>query len=187
MKMVYGRSKIFNRRRIMQGNRFLIIFIIMLLLIVTGGCGFIAWRDGPYKGRVIDAETGKPLEGVVVLGVWYKELPSPGGTVGSYFDAQETVTNKNGDFEVKGLGLQIFSTVSKMHVLIFKAGYEHIGSGLWGSLNLDGGLMKKKVAWEEAPLGKLRLMLKEINKEAMERGLKPIDIWRGEKVKVWEN
>jgi hypothetical protein len=146
--MAYGNSRIFNRRRIMQGNRFLIIFIIMLLLIVTGGCGFIAWRDGPYKGRVIDAETGKPLEGVVVLGVWYKELPSPGGTVGSYFDAQETVTNKNGDFEVKGLGLQIFSTVSKMHVLIFKAGYEHIGSGLWGSLNLDGGLMKKKVAWE---------------------------------------
>ncbi len=53
------------------------------------------------------------LKGVVVLGVWYKELPSPGGTVGSYFDAQETVTNKNGDFEVQGLGLQIFSTVAE--------------------------------------------------------------------------
>jgi len=180
-------------------NKGFLIKCFIVYLIFTSGCGFIAWRDGPYKGKVIDAETGKPLEGVVVLGVWYKELPSPGGTVGSYFDAQETVTNKNGDFKVKGLGLQIFSTVSEMHVLIFKAGYEYVGPGLWESLKLDGGLMKKKVAWEgekaiiplrkltmeernksetfpsspptEAPEEKIRLMMKEIHRERQERGL----------------
>jgi hypothetical protein len=181
----------------MRGNRFLTI-LIMLLLIVTGGCGFIAWRDGPYKGKVIDAETGKPLEGVVVLGVWYKELPSPGGTVGSYFDAQETVTNKNGDFELKGLGLQIFSTVSRMHVLIFKAGYEYIGSGPWESFKLDP-IFKKKITWEGKkaiiPLRKLtmeerkvrlfgkenvpdekqRLLIRELNKERLSLGLTPYE------------
>ena len=179
-------------------NKGFLIMCFMVYLIFTIGCGFIAWRDGPYKGRVIDAETGKPLEGVVVLGVWYKELPSPGGTVGSYFDAQETVTNKNGDFEVKGLGLQIFSTVSGMHVLIFKAGYEYIGLGPWESFKLDP-IFKKKIAWEGEkaiiPLRKLtmeerkvrlfgkenipdekqRLLIRELNKERLSLGLIPYE------------
>jgi len=182
----------------MRNKGFLIMCFFMVYLIFTSGCGFIAWRDGPYKGKVIDAETGKPLEGVVVLGVWYKELPSPGGTVGSYFDAQETVTNKNGDFEVKGLGLQIFSTVSGMHVLIFKAGYEYIGSGPWESFKL-APIFKKKIAWEGEkaiiPLRKLtmeerkvrlfgkenvpdekqRLLIRELNKERLSLGLTPYE------------
>ena len=192
----------------MRNKGFLIMCLIMVYLIFTNGCGFIAWRDGPYKGRVIDAETGKPIEGVVVLGVWYKELPSPGGTVGSYFNAQETVTNKNGDFEVKGLGLQIFSTVSRMHVLIFKAGYEYIGSGPWESFKLDP-IFKKKIIWEgekaiiplrkltmeerlkqlgppsppsEAPFEKVRLILLEIDKDDAERGLPTRKIWEGKKI-----
>jgi hypothetical protein len=173
------------------------LLIIMCLIIVGSLLWFLTWYDGPYKGGVIDAETGKPIEGVVVLGVWYKELPSPGGTVGSYFDAQETVTDKNGDFEVKGLGLQII-TVSEMHVLIFKAGYEYIGPGLWDSFKIDP-IFKKKIAWEGKkaiiPLRKLTmeernkqgsadfpsqispekmvLMLKEINNDRLERGLAP--------------
>jgi len=130
----------------MRGNIILIVFF-MVLLIFSAGCGYLVRYDGPYKGRVVDADTGKPMEGAVVLGVWYKELPSPGGTVGSYFDAQETVTDKKGDFEVHGMGLQIFSNVSEMHVLIFKAGYEHIGSGPWESFKLDP-MFKKKIRWE---------------------------------------
>ena len=34
----------------------------------------------------------------------------------------------------------------------------------------------------QATLDKVKLMLEEINKEAIERGLEPIDIWHGEKV-----
>jgi hypothetical protein len=64
----------------MRNKGFLIMCFFMVYLIFTSGCGFIAWRDGPYKGKVIDAETGKPLEGVVVLGVWYKELSTPATT-----------------------------------------------------------------------------------------------------------
>ena len=187
----------------MRNKGFLIMCFIMGYLIFTSGCGFIAWRDGPYKGRVIDAETGQPLEDVVVLGVWYKELPSPGGTVGSYFDAQETVTNKNGDFEVKGVGLQIFSTVSRMHVLIFKAGHEYIDVP-WVSFQIDE-MLKKKIVWEGKkaiiPLRKLmmeerekqgspdfpaqispekmKLMLNEINKDRTERGLDPYRLGGG--------
>lgn len=188
----------------MSANKLLRIIIPLLLTVISAAC-YPARHDGPYKGRVIDAETGKPIEGVAVLGVWYKELPSPGGNVGSYFDAQETLTDKNGDFEVRGQGLQILSTVSGMHVLIFKAGYEYVGMGLWESLKIDGGLMHNKASWEgdkaiipirkltmeerrkqlgppappdEARKEKMGLMLKEINKDRSQQGLDSIDVGR---------
>jgi hypothetical protein len=57
------------------------------LAILIGGllltsCGLVEGQDGrflegmtygPYRGRVIDAETKQPLEGAVVLGVWAHE------------------------------------------------------------------------------------------------------------------
>jgi hypothetical protein len=191
----------------MSANRVLKVVLFLLLVVISVACSPIRY-DGPYKGRVIDAETRQPIESAVVLGVWYKELPSPGGSVGSYFDAQETLTDKNGDFELKGQGLQILSTVSGMHVLIFKAGYEYVGMGMWESLKIDGGLMHNKAAWEgdraiipirkltmeerkkshgppdppsKASLKKVILMLKEIDKDDRERGLETRDIWNGEK------
>jgi hypothetical protein len=190
----------------MKGNRFLIIFIV-LLLIVMDGCGYLARYDGPYKGKVVDADTGKPIEGVVVLGVWYKETPTPAGAVSSYYDARETVTDKNGEFEIPGMGLKVLSTVAPMNVLIFKAGYKY-ESGLWESLK-DSDYYKRKVKWEgkkaiiplkkltmeervkqigppslpsEAPFEKVRLMLLEIDKNDAERGLPTRKIWKGKKI-----
>jgi hypothetical protein len=90
-----------------------------------------------------------------------------------------------------------------MDVLIFKAGYEY-ESGSWSSLKKYA----RKIKWEkskaiiplrkltmeerrkrrppipptEAPLKKIRLMLKEINKNEIELGAEPYDIWGGEKV-----
>jgi hypothetical protein len=169
-----------------------------LLLIVTGGCGYLMRYDGPYKGKVVDADTGKPIEGVVVLGEWYKETPTPAGAVSSYYDARETVTDKNGEFEIPGKELKILSTVAPMSVLIFKVGYEYIGPGPWDSFKIDP-IFKKKIAWEgkkaiiplrkltmeernkqgspdfssQVPGEKMELMLKEINKDRSERGLDP--------------
>jgi hypothetical protein len=175
------------------------VILLWFLLCFATACYPIRW-DGPYKGRVIDAETGNPIEGVVVLGVWYKESISPGGAAGSYFDAQEAVTDKYGDFEIHGLGLKILSTISEMHVLIFKAGHEYIGPGPWESFNLDPIFKKKiksegnkaiiplrKLTMEErdkqgspdypskAPEEKIISILKEINKDRTERGLKPVN------------
>lgn len=180
----------------MQGNRFLII-LIMLLLIVMGSCGYLARYDGPYKGKVVDADTGKPIEGVVVLGVWYKETPTPAGAVSSYYDARETVTDKNGEFEIQGMGLKILSTVAPMNVLIFKAGYEYIDVP-WVSFQIDE-MLKQKIVWkgkkaiiplrkltmeerksrlfgkENVPDEKQRLLIRELNKERLSLGLTPYE------------
>ena len=37
---------------------------------------------GPWNARVVDAETGQPLEGVVVLAYWIKYTSSWGGWAG---------------------------------------------------------------------------------------------------------
>lgn len=187
----------------------LILILTALVISVTSCYGFATIRkDGPYEGKVIDVETGEPIEGVVVLGDWSREHISPGGAVHTFYDAMETVTDKNGDFEIKGLGLLVMSNIIPMDVLIFKAGYEYLKSP-WESLKKSKYLIaKRKIRWDgdkaiiplrkltmeerkkqggphdppsEAPLEKVILMLKEIDKNDKERGLKTRGIWKGER------
>jgi hypothetical protein len=139
---------------------FIAVVVNILILLATLTCAYGIRYDGPYSGRVIDADTGVPVEGVVVLGVWNTEQITPGGAVHNFHDARETVTDKNGEFEIPGMGLKILSNVTPMDVLIFKAGYEHIGMGSWESLKVDL-ILRKKIKWEEKkaiiPLKKLTI------------------------------
>ena len=177
----------------------------IIVVLIVSSCAFAVRYDGPYKGRVIDAGTGQPIEGVVVLGVWSTETPTAGGAVHRFFDAMETVTDNNGEFEIKGLGLLAVSNVTPMDLLIFKAGYEYFDSP-WESLKKSKYLIQKKnIKWEgntvviplkkltmeerkrslgptspphEAPKEKIKLMLKEINEDRREQGLGPIEVGR---------
>jgi len=180
----------------------LVAILIFFILSLTSCHGFAFIRkDGPYEGKVIDAETGLPIEGVVVLGVWYREHPGPGGAVSEYYDAMETITDKGGDFKIKGLGLLVMSNVLPMDVLIFKAGYTHYGLMTWKALKeLDETkgneviIPLKKLTMEDrkklsgppspphkAALKKVILMLREIDKNDRERGLPTRGVWKGEK------
>ena len=189
----------------MMTKKCILVSLTIFLWIFTTGCvQYIARYDGPYEGKIIDAETRVPIEGVVVLGVWNNEAPTVAGAVSSYYDARETITDAKGDFKVPGKGLKILSDVGVMNVLIFKAGYEYIGLGTWEAFKEDSSF---KVRWEgekaiiplrkltmdqrrkegmspplppgEAPIEKVRLMLKEINKNAVEIGADIIDTWNG--------
>jgi hypothetical protein len=143
----------------------------------------------------VDADTGKPIDGVVVLGVWNKEYPTAAGGVTKFYDAMEIVTDKNGEFEISGQGLRILSFLEPVKILIFKAGYEYV-SGSWDSLK-ESYLYKEKIKWEGnkaiislkkltaeerlrrgdppfiAPAEKMKLMLQEFSKNRVERGLEP--------------
>lgn len=166
--------------------------MIICILIFLPACLYAVRYDGTYKGKVIDADTGEHIEGVVVLGEWYKEHATVAGAVHEFYDARETVTNENGEFELSGMGLTTF--VEPMHILIFKAGYEY-ESGSWSSLKKYA----KKIKWEgnkaiiplkkltmeerkksatfppypptEAPKEKIKFMMEEIYKERKERRL----------------
>ena len=102
--------------------------VCIAVLLLGGGCTSIFRIDGPYKGKVVDAETREPLEGVVVLGVWSKVYPNVAGTTSEFYDSVELLTDKKGEIKIPGKGLLLFSFLGEMGVVIYKAGY--MGSGM---------------------------------------------------------
>ena len=174
----------------------IIIFIVILLYLP--GCSYAIGVDGPYEGKIINADTGKPIEGVVILGTWYTTQFSPAGSTHNFYDARETVTDSNGEFSIPGMGLRVMSNLEPMHFLIFKAGYEYLNVP-WVSLKKDI-LLRKRIKWEgNKPIIPLRrlsmeerkkqgtpsfpseayqnkkmpLLIRQINKEEEEFGRKP--------------
>jgi len=101
---------------------------VFLFVIAANGFGadFLYHSDGPYKGRVLDLETGEPIEGAVVAANWY--------LTHRFCDAKETVTDKNGEFVLpKGSCFSFwpFTEMDPAHVVVFKPGYlgyEPLGS-----------------------------------------------------------
>ncbi len=102
--------------------------VIVLLLLIWYG-RYLIYIDGPFSGRVIDTETREPIEGAVVLAVWKMSTCTLGGGVSTYYDAKETVTDKNGEFEVPRL---VSFNINPLYYLddlteitIFKPGYTY--------------------------------------------------------------
>lgn len=176
--------------------------VSILVLLINVGCLYAIRSDSECRGKVIDADTGEPIEGVVVLGVWYEGSMGPGGIVRKYYDARETVTDKNGEFSLPGLGVRIMSNVEPPDITVFKSGFSY------NVLTWEPGTLpyKSKIKWEgnkaiiplkkltieerkkkgdppdppsEASLEKVILMLKEIDKNDKDRGLKTRGIWKG--------
>ncbi len=105
----------------------MILYMSSLLLLLATGCGvfYPFHAGGPYKGRVIDAETKQPLEGAVVLAVWDKEYPSVGGPVPYFLDSEEVLTDLNGRFVVGKHPPMTFSLafVAGPRILIYSPGH----------------------------------------------------------------
>jgi hypothetical protein len=123
-------------------DKWVVIAVAFILLFV------VPFRsDGPYRGRVIDAETGKPLAGVVVVGTWSFMIPNPAGGSTHCLDAKETLTDENGDFEISGRRAALFMPLGSMNIAIYKVGYRRMGAGPWDSFRIDDILIKL-VKWE---------------------------------------
>ena len=84
-------------------------------------------RYGAFYGKVVDMETNEPLEGAAVLAVYYTESYGPAGAHTHYLDAQETVTDKNGEFKIMPLTVKTFRVLHSfnpnVYFTIFKPGY----------------------------------------------------------------
>ncbi|HEY3347502.1 MAG TPA: hypothetical protein VGK71_07755 [Nitrospirota bacterium] len=103
-----------------------LLFVVLLVLVFSGSAN--AYFKGPWKGKVIDAETKQPIEGAGVVAVWYVTHPGPGDSPASYLDAEEAVTDKDGNFEISS---KFFFTIPNIRyiesgypqITIFKPGY----------------------------------------------------------------
>ena len=74
----------------------LLFLFLGALLISTPAIG------ATYKGRVIDADTKKPVEGAVVVAQWVGEQAGITGGTSRVEDVKETLTDKNGDWSIRG-------------------------------------------------------------------------------------
>ena len=89
-----------------------------------------SYHKGPWHGTVVDAVTGKPLEGVVFVAVWSKDIyGSPGGPSTYYLDAEETVTDSKGEYNIPSkfyLSIPVFRVVLEPDLTFFKPGYKSL-------------------------------------------------------------
>jgi hypothetical protein len=168
------------------------LFFLLIFMQVMFSCVSIVYYEGNYHGKVIDSKTREPIEGAVVLGVWYKVYIGPGGEAHEYYDSRETVTDKKGEFAIKGMRPRVMTHLEKMDIVIFKAGYEDIYLDSWESLKSVGDY-RDRFEWEGnkaiislekwtveqrrrrfsaspagVPIEKQKMLLKEIRKDRNE-------------------
>jgi len=86
-----------------------------------------AQAAGPWRAQVVDAETGQPLEGVVVLAYWLKRYSTLGGWAGAeYYASEEVVTDAEGRFVIQARStftFNPFAEIGDAEFLMFKPGY----------------------------------------------------------------
>lgn len=117
----------------MMLKKALLISVLSGLTLLSVGCGHLVYADGPYQGRVIDAETKQPIEGAAVLAVWWKREPGIGHYTSSVYDAQETLTDQEGNFTIPGVvgrPLNPLAVIREPKFTVFKPEYEAYGG--WG-------------------------------------------------------
>jgi hypothetical protein len=104
---------------------------------------------GPWKGQVVDKETGKSLEGVVVLARWEKRYTSFVGEMGGneYYDSEEVITNAEGRFVIQARQTWTLNPLSEIYgpeFFIFKSGY-----GRWQFRDFDSWGLKDAIVSAE--------------------------------------
>ena len=95
----------------------------------------------PIEGTVVDAETGKPIEGAVVLAEW-TITKGIGLTATESYMIVETVTDRNGKFKINAYVLNPF--VNKPRLTLYKAGYT-----AWNNRFIfPGYIPRKETRWQ---------------------------------------
>ena len=102
--------------------------VLLLVLGVTAGClpGRLVYGSGPFRGRVIDAETRQPLAGAAVHVHWYRETTVVGGVHGAegFYDAVEVLTDANGEFTIpRQTFVTLWGDISRAYFQIYSPGY----------------------------------------------------------------
>lgn len=93
----------------------IIVLVIFLALLYHGS-------HMGMTGKVVDAETGKPIEEAVVVVGWSTRRGLPGMNYGKAAKIAEVVANENGRVKLPGI-LTIDPFVEQPYVTVYKEGY----------------------------------------------------------------
>ncbi|MGV8073119.1 MAG: hypothetical protein AB2L11_00960 [Syntrophobacteraceae bacterium] len=75
--------------------------LIAGVVITAVGPWTITHRYGPYSGKVVETETGEPIEGAYVLVAFYTHMFTLAGPVSEFVDTWDATTDKNGEFKIE--------------------------------------------------------------------------------------
>lgn len=115
-----------KRKGVLKKRALIIIITGVLIWILNGSLFFIYYIDGPYWGKVVDADTGEPIAGANVMAMWdfdYEVIKS----TSSFADAREAVTDEKGRFFISPARQIWFYPISNMllrDLYVYKPGYD---------------------------------------------------------------
>ena len=108
-------------------TRYWVTGVVVLLVAAAVGWWFRPLPlSGPWRAQIVDAETGQPIEGVIVLAVWDKRTfawPHPDR---NYHDSEEVVSDKDGRIVINArvvTSRHPFEVYLGPLLTIFKPGY----------------------------------------------------------------
>jgi hypothetical protein len=102
--------------------RKLLILAVFLSLLVTGH----ADAAGPWKGQIVERETGQPIAGAVVLAIWTVRSWGEIHPHDEFHSAIEAVSDAEGRFlipEQNAVPTKPLTAIAGPEIVIFKAGF----------------------------------------------------------------
>lgn len=83
-------------------TRTILLSLLSLIILFIGFSNGYAelYSGGPWRGRVIDADTKEPIEGAVVVAVWERRYDCGFSNPTFFHEAKEVLTDKEGLFEI---------------------------------------------------------------------------------------
>lgn len=157
MILNWGRNKEDNRpvrKRRKQMLKKLIIGTILMSTCLTAGCTTVEVPE--IKGRVVNAETGKPLANANVMASWKVGIATFAGLAGIHsVEKYITHTDENGEFVLPRIKVKkkaISGSFEGVSILVYTSGYKsaHIVSLFAGSRGFRKD--KRKPYFELMPL-----------------------------------
>ncbi len=128
--VIYAFYRLFKkakRKGTVKRTAIILILICALTYWLNGSILGILYFDGPYWGKVVDADTGEPISGANVMGNWEFECLVFIQSMFPFADARETVTGKNGMFILPPARKVLFWPFSRIYlenIYVYKPGYD---------------------------------------------------------------
>ena len=118
------------KKKIKEKKRFLLCWLFIFIIAIalsTGGSWLIFYKPA-FKGRLIDVDTRKPIEGAVVVAVYNCKTFAGNRIVGGLVGYRESVTDKDGKFRISPY-VNVngpLSVAKDTGFIIYKPGYKSI-------------------------------------------------------------
>ena len=104
----------------------LIIFLTIIAIVISVSYLYV------WSGTILDNETGRPIEGAVIIRSWDREYPGPCGGFDSLATFKETLSDKDGNFNISifkrllHVSILIIAPIRENKPIVFKPGYRFL-------------------------------------------------------------